>query len=204
MDLPADQGYFWTNLLRAAEVEPRDAASLRGSSGVDHPITAIGVDKRRRRVVVVSSEADPRTAAFIQSDLQLAIPDVKLIVARPEVFDRRSILAMYSTLPQITNAEVMAKTLTDSPAFSEVLTSIIKSVKMTSNSEFWKDSGLNMQTARAFVTLIISGLFQLVPFDKRPPDLSSITGIAAMITLTRWLGYVESPSTSLRKRTRKP
>jgi hypothetical protein len=74
MTPPNETGYFWRNLLRAVEVEPREAPWLRGSSGIDHRITAIGVDKARRRVVVISSVGDPRTAAFIQSDLQLAIP----------------------------------------------------------------------------------------------------------------------------------
>src|ERR1022692_2315263 len=50
---------------------PRKERSLRGSSGIDHPITAIGVDKARHRVVVISSEViDSRWSASRMLQLQ--------------------------------------------------------------------------------------------------------------------------------------
>jgi hypothetical protein len=181
---PDETGYFWRNLLRAVEVEPREARSLRGSSGIDHPITAIGVDKGRHRVVVISSEADPRTSAFIQSDLQLAIPDAKIIVGRPEMFNRSAFLAIYTELPHIPNPEDLtpqnlAKLFADSPAFNEVWTAIFKSVRMTSGAEFLEDNGLISQAVRNLFLAAISRLIQLVPLDKRADALSTFRHIPA-------------------------
>jgi len=74
---------FWHNVIRAAEAEPRTATSIRGSSGFSHPVVAIGVDERRRRVVMISGESDARSAALAQGDIQAAMPSVKVVMARP-------------------------------------------------------------------------------------------------------------------------
>jgi hypothetical protein len=74
---------FWKNLLEAVETEPRDASFVRGISGLEHPVIAVGVDDARRRLVLVSGEHDARSAAIAQLDIQRAIESVQVVVARP-------------------------------------------------------------------------------------------------------------------------
>ena len=81
------QKYFWTNLLKAAEAEPKDANNIRGASGIQYPAVAIGVDEGRRRVLIVSGEHDARTAAMAQVDIQAALENMHVLVARPIALD---------------------------------------------------------------------------------------------------------------------
>jgi hypothetical protein len=77
------QKLFWTNVLRAAEAEPKAARSIRGASGIQHPIIALGFDEDRRRLLLVSGEHDARTAAMAQVDVQAALENTQVLVARP-------------------------------------------------------------------------------------------------------------------------
>jgi hypothetical protein len=74
---------FWQNLLRAAEAEPQSKTSVRGASGIVHSAVAIGFDESRRRLLVVSGEHDARTAAMAQIDIQTALKNIQVLVARP-------------------------------------------------------------------------------------------------------------------------
>lgn len=74
---------FWKSVLRAVEVEPRSALSIRGASGFSHPVVSAGIDEKRRRVVVISGEADARSAALAHGDIQAAMPTLKIMMARP-------------------------------------------------------------------------------------------------------------------------
>lgn len=74
---------FWNSFIRSVEAEPRDAKSLRGASGLIHPIVALGVDEARRRVVIISGESDARYAAMAHADIQAAMPSIKAVMARP-------------------------------------------------------------------------------------------------------------------------
>ncbi len=76
---------FWKSVLRAVEVEPRSALSIRGASGFSHPVVSVGVDEKRRRVVVISGESDARSAALAHGDIQAAMPSLKVMMARPVV-----------------------------------------------------------------------------------------------------------------------
>jgi hypothetical protein len=84
---PPDYGHFWSNLLKAAETEPKPVASLRGGSGLSHPALAVGVDDIRRRLLVVSAAPDARSAALAQADIQTVFDSVKVILARPVLVD---------------------------------------------------------------------------------------------------------------------
>jgi hypothetical protein len=88
---PPDFSHFWPSLLRAVGTEPRDLPSLQGASGLSHAFAAVGVDEKDGRLLVVSSEADAAGAAMAQADLQAAMRDLKVIVARPVVIDLASI-----------------------------------------------------------------------------------------------------------------
>lgn len=78
---------FWHNILRAAEAEPVAETSIRGVSGITHGCIAIGVDERRRRLLIVSGEHDARAAAMSQVDIQSALDNFQVLVARPVAFD---------------------------------------------------------------------------------------------------------------------
>src|SRR3982751_662831 len=83
MDESAPRRRFWNSFILAAEAEPRDITAIRGSSGLSHPVLAAGVDQGRRRLVMISGEADGRSAALAQADIQAAMPDVRVVMARP-------------------------------------------------------------------------------------------------------------------------
>jgi hypothetical protein len=74
---------FWQNLLRALEAEPHQASLVRGVSGLEHPIIAAGIDKNRRRLLLVSGEHDARSAAIAQLDIQRVVESIQVIVMRP-------------------------------------------------------------------------------------------------------------------------
>ena len=74
---------FWNSMIRAAEAEPKFVESVRGASGLIHPVVALGTDDHRKRLIVISGESDPRVTAMAQADLQAAMPTIKVLVARP-------------------------------------------------------------------------------------------------------------------------
>jgi len=83
----AGRKLFWTNLLKAAEAEPREASSIRGASGIQHQVVALGFDEDRRRLLVISGEHDARTAAMAQVDIEAALENTQVLVARPIALD---------------------------------------------------------------------------------------------------------------------
>lgn len=82
-----DTKQIWKSLSSAIGVEMREATSIRGSSGQDHPVQAVAVDDKTNRVVIFSAEPSPRIAALMQTDVQATLPDVHVLVARPVIFD---------------------------------------------------------------------------------------------------------------------
>ncbi|HJP90905.1 MAG TPA: hypothetical protein VJ875_03055 [Pyrinomonadaceae bacterium] len=74
---------LWGNILRAAEADPREASSIRGISGLEHPVIAVGIDDKRNRLLVISAEHDARSAALAQADIQSASHHVQVVFARP-------------------------------------------------------------------------------------------------------------------------
>src|SRR5436190_1391131 len=78
---------IWKSISSAIGVEMREATSIRGSSGQDHPVQAIAVDDKTNRVVIFSAEQSPRIAALMQADVQATLPGVHVLVARPVIFD---------------------------------------------------------------------------------------------------------------------
>jgi hypothetical protein len=82
-----DTKQMWKSISSALGTEIREATSIRGVSGQDHPVQAIGVDDKTKRVVIFSAEPSPRIAALMQVDVQATMPDVHVLVARPVIFD---------------------------------------------------------------------------------------------------------------------
>jgi hypothetical protein len=52
-------------ILRAAETTPVEASEIRGASGLAHPVIAVGTDDIRRRLIVISGEADGALASGV-------------------------------------------------------------------------------------------------------------------------------------------
>lgn len=78
-----DKARFWRSFLLATETEPRTALEIKGASGITHPVSAVGVDDVRRRIVVVSRDVDPKAAALAQIDIQAANSGYQVVLARP-------------------------------------------------------------------------------------------------------------------------
>ena len=78
---------IWSSITRALGAEPRQAATIRGASGLDHEVEAIAVDDKGQRVIVISAEPSPRVSALMQVDIQATMPDARVLVARPIMFD---------------------------------------------------------------------------------------------------------------------
>ena len=76
---------FWNGVLRAIGTDPRSAREIGGASGVRHSALGVGVNETEKRIVIVSASGDARSAALAQADIQSAISDYKVIVARPTV-----------------------------------------------------------------------------------------------------------------------
>jgi len=74
---------FWDTFVRAVESEPVQLESLKGASGLAHPIVAMGIDRVRKRLVLISGDPDGRSAVLAQADIQAAYQDHKIILARP-------------------------------------------------------------------------------------------------------------------------
>ncbi|MBI2186158.1 MAG: hypothetical protein HYU37_03415 [Acidobacteria bacterium] len=77
----------WNVILRALDTEPRSVHQIRGASGFPHHVLALGVDERRRRLIIISPEADPRVAAIIQADIQALDSSIHVLTARPILLD---------------------------------------------------------------------------------------------------------------------
>lgn len=78
---------IWESFCAALDTEYREANEIIGASGLPHPVQAVGVDDKGKRVVLVSSEYNPRISALMRIDVQATMPDVRVIVARPLAVD---------------------------------------------------------------------------------------------------------------------
>ena len=84
---PEAHPQLWKTLTLALDAELREDVTITGSSGLNHPVQAIAVDESSRRVIIISAEASPRMAALMQVDVQVTMPDFKVLVARPVAVD---------------------------------------------------------------------------------------------------------------------
>lgn len=81
------QRVVWDTFAKAIDVESREYRVIRGASGLEHPVQLLGMDEKNKRLVLVSSEPNSRTAALMQVDVQAALPDYRVVVVRPIIFD---------------------------------------------------------------------------------------------------------------------
>lgn len=74
---------IWDKFLQAVKVEPKRTEFIRGASGLQHPVKALGVNEDEKRLVIISGETSARAAALAQADIQSALKDHYVVVARP-------------------------------------------------------------------------------------------------------------------------
>lgn len=96
VDIPRE--LFWYNLLLVAETEPQETKPIRGASGQIHDVLALGLDEKRKRLVLVSGEHDARAASLVQYDIQSAIKDMQVITVRPAVVSLPKICQLLNTI----------------------------------------------------------------------------------------------------------
>jgi hypothetical protein len=105
------QNDVWDNIGRAIGTEPREHRRITGVSGIEHPVLHLSVDDKNKRMLLVSSEPDPRTCALVYGDVQAAMPDVRILMARPIAIDLNFIFSRASQLigkDSFTQGEVKA------------------------------------------------------------------------------------------------
>ncbi|SFU00177.1 hypothetical protein [Sedimentitalea nanhaiensis] len=78
---------IWDAFCTALGTEHRGAKEIIGASGLVHPVEAIGVDDKGKRIVLVSSEFNPRISALMRGDVQATMPSMRVLVARPLAID---------------------------------------------------------------------------------------------------------------------
>ncbi len=83
VDKHTDNPPIWGAICAALGSEHRQAKEIVGASGLIHPVEAIGVDEVGKRLIVISSETNPRIAALLRGDIQATTSDLRVLVARP-------------------------------------------------------------------------------------------------------------------------
>ena len=82
-----EDGNIWRSFCTALGAEYRENKDIQGSSGMSHAVQAIAVDDKDKRLILVSAEPNPRVAALMRVDVQVTMPDVRVLVARPLAID---------------------------------------------------------------------------------------------------------------------
>lgn len=85
------QTQLWKNFSLALGFDPREMTQLVGASGQTHHFSSLAIDEKQKRLLLFSSELDPRMAAMVHSDVSNNIGDYRLLTARPITFDFREL-----------------------------------------------------------------------------------------------------------------
>lgn len=99
---------FWKHVLEALGTEPRDATRVSGASGIRHEIVTLGVDDQNRRVVIIGVDDSPRLASLTRADIQAAMGDMQVLMARPTMFSSRDFA---STVVESVGTSIMDLTM---------------------------------------------------------------------------------------------
>jgi hypothetical protein len=87
----------WNKIVQALEAEFVNVPSIRGMSGLYHPVYGLGKDERRRRLIVIVAETSGRNAALVQSDVQALMPEWSVMALRPSAGIILPLLAEFIT-----------------------------------------------------------------------------------------------------------
>ena len=121
----------------------------------------MGADEAEGRLVVVSSEADASGAAMAQADLQAALKDVRVIVARPVVIDLASMgksIELETGRPAITAGD-----LTDMQRVQETNDEKLKAELDARLNEWFAPLVKQVANARAVGSInLVQGIGQLM------------------------------------------
>lgn len=179
MSVSDDQkAQFWNGVIRALEAEPREVRSLRGKSGLSHPVVAVGIDEQRRRAVVISGEPDARAAAMAAADIQASLPDTRVVMARPAAVNLAPLAKAISDLVGRTELNVYSDLAflggDQSPSAQEALSERMR--------EFGERSILPLLKPFEFAPLNLVATWQevihqlaLLRFETRPAETSRVS-----------------------------
>ena len=179
----SDNQRIWKTLSKAIGAEFRESTTIKGASGLDHPVQAIAVDDKTRRILIISAEQSPRIAALMQVDVQATIPDAKVLVARPVLFDLAEIARR--VIPAFGHGALELPTI--SKTFSEW-----RSLAEAEQQKYFEENvapaikPLFETSARVnlpMTSMILSGVHQLVNLDWQTTlgELPSIDGVLTML-----------------------
>jgi hypothetical protein len=179
--LKSDEHRFWNNILGAVHTTPRATNRISGASGLTHEIITIGIDDASKRMVIVSPEHDGRTAALVQSDIQGAHPDYRVLTIRPAAVSvsklAQAIQAIFGS-PIMTEATFAAIQKDQAPLQSALSESI------------GNLAGLSKRLALPKLPQILELIQQLAKLNFARTDLSSSSSNGNFsIDLTRILSY---------------
>lgn len=163
--------------------EPREVATLAGRSGQTHQFNALGVDEKKRRLLVFSGELDPRMAAMVHSDVAANIGGYRLITVRPLTFD---IQQLASLIGQVTGTEQF-----DSKE-------ILSSFQEWSKSEPWtavrpaKDfDGMSAKDILSIVQLSLGAAASILMPFLRAATLSGLSPTEQIMLMVRQLSLLD-------------
>ena len=74
---------FWKSFLLGIGCEQKEVKEIQGASGIYHPISCLGVDELKKRIIIVQEEQDARILAMVQADLQAKIKNYQVLMVRP-------------------------------------------------------------------------------------------------------------------------
>ena len=201
-----DDTQLWKNISVALDVEPRENAAITGASGLEHQFLAIGADDNTKRLIAYSSDPDARIAVLIQSDIQSAFPDWRVLVARPQIFD---VGVLARDLIRITGRESFRAS--ELRGLTEKFNTLPDAIKSELTEKYFGQilTGMTVASQRIkfpITSHLVSVLYQAVKFDWRSALLAfdknvgmetsiDLTGLASLdnMKLDRELGVCPIP-----------
>lgn len=90
--------HFWEALIEGIGFRPLKEMHLSGKSGHIHSFNAIGVDDHKKRLLLLSSEIEPKITALVAQDIALQYPEYHVLTARPVPFDIQQFASTVSAL----------------------------------------------------------------------------------------------------------
>jgi hypothetical protein len=185
---PSDQRHVWTSFAKAIGTELREGDSITGASGLVHPLQALCVDDKTKRLILFSNEPDPRVAALVQGDIQATMPDVNVLVARPTVYDLGEFVRSFYA-----DAATAVLSLTQVKEFTNTLNKLPKA-----EQQEFLNSG-NLSAGFAVAGRMIKAV-EYVPMSA----LTHVSNLVQQAALINWKEVLQSIKEAYEEKQEKP